>query len=60
MIRRGAAALIVAAIALVGCEVADNRDEVAERCAAINRWSFQEGNAISEHPDYDWWKKNCN
>jgi hypothetical protein len=60
-VRRATITLAVAGLALVGCDslFEDDRDERAERCAAINRWSFQEGNSILDHPEYDWWQENC-
>lgn len=32
---------------------------IAERCTAILQWSFQEGNALSEHPEERWYRRNC-
>ena len=56
---RAAAMAAAVLVAACGTRTGTGSDSAEQGCAAINRWSFQEGNAISEHPDYGWWRRNC-
>ncbi len=56
--------ILAATLLLVpACDVGDSPggqgSSKAEQCSTILQWSFQEGNALSDHPREDWYRKNC-